>query len=472
MAFNGAPQGAVNSDPIPTKTGTNTKPIFTATSTKVTQDTDGKVNGGTTTLYYSTTPGNYIPAATTTNGGKTWTYLKDSNGKEILDADAKRSLETGALKTNTQQQIISAATKASIPKEQQKIIAPSIQNTGSSNVGAASTPSIAPDQLKEENAKYRSNTRPDYFTSPPLKYPLNLSLTNQDCIKFSIIEYKPPGVKPNTSESGSRIVSLVNESRNKDGLKVPGLPKGQSRKILGTIILPIPGGISDRNTADWSGDKLDEFQRALSDMAFSGITGGGPEFVDATQRNINNSLAGGTGSLTSIIAAKGAEMAANANNLLERQYGSVFNPNLELLFTGPQLRSFQFTFRFTPREPDEAKAVKKIIRYFKQAMSVKRSANSLLLKAPHTFAISYMTSDKQHPYLNRFKECALTDCSVNYTPDGTYMTYREPDPNKKEDIQFRSMTAYELTLSFQELEPIFDDDYYEVDQNKDREIGF
>lgn len=103
----------------------------------------------------------------------------------------------------------------------------------------------------------------------------------------------------------------------------------------------------------------------------------------------------------------------------------------------------------SPREEKEAKEVRKIIRYFKQAMSAKRSQSTLLLKSPFTFAISYISGNKQHPYLNKFKECALTNCSVNYTPYGTYMTYAgEP-----------SMVAYELTLSFQELEPLFDDEY-------------
>jgi hypothetical protein len=96
---------------------------------------------------------------------------------------------------------------------------------------------------------------------------------------------------------------------------------------------------------------------------------------------------------------------------------------MELLFNGPTLRNFTFNFRFTPREPKEAVAVRTIIRNFKQAMSVKRSESSLLLRAPHTFAISYLSKNKDHPYLNKFKECALTDCAVNYTPDGTYMTY-------------------------------------------------
>jgi hypothetical protein len=138
------------------------------------------------------------------------------------------------------------------------------------------------------------------------------------------------------------------------------------------------------------------------------------------------------------------------------------NPNLELLFNGPQLRDFSFSFKMTPRSKKEAQMVRSIIRTFKQAMSVKRSQSVLLLKAPHTFRISYKTSNKDHPYLNRFKECALTNCSVNYTPDGSYMSYDDSSPDG------RSMTAYELSLSFSELEPIFDDDY---DDGKDAVKG-
>ena len=93
-------------------------------------------------------------------------------------------------------------------------------------------------------------------------------------------------------------------------------------------------------------------------------------------------------------------------------------------------------------------------------MSVKRTESTLLLKSPFTFAISYISGDKQHPYLNKFKVCALTNCSVNYTPYGTYMTYAGKE---------KSMVAYELQLQFQELEPLFDDEYGATDFDN---IGF
>jgi hypothetical protein len=444
MAFNGAPGGtAVNSDPIQTKVGTSQTNIFTATSTQVTQGTDGKVNGGTTTLFFSSSPNNYVPAATTTDGGKTWTYLKDSSGKEILGADAKKSLEQGALKNNTQQQIVSASTKASIPKEQQKVLATQTQNTASS-AGIGSTSSEgASDIQKEIKEGFKDGTRTEYGN---VQYPLKLSLANQDCIKFSIIEYKAPGLTPNQSQAGSRIVKL-------DANKNPGF--GKDRKILGTITLPIPAGINDRNPADWQDNKIDEIQKAFTDISLSTIISGGQGGVSATQGQVNALAPGGnTNALQQKIATSLAEAATGASNILSRQFGAVANPNLELLFNGPSLRSFTFNFRFTPRESKEAQEVRKIIRYFKQAMSVKRSKSSLLLRAPHTFAISYLSKNTDHPYLNKFKECALIDCAVSYTPDGTYMTYTDS-----------SMTAYELSLTFNELEPIFDDDY-----GKEKEI--
>ena len=97
-------------------------------------------------------------------------------------------------------------------------------------------------------------------------------------------------------------------------------------------------------------------------------------------------------------------------------------------------------------------------------MSVKRSNSSFLLQTPHTFAISYIFKKKDHPYLNRFKECALTSCNVNYTPEGTYMSF--------DDSNHPSMVSYQLDLTFQELEPIYDDDYTDLDENKDTKIGY
>lgn len=277
-----------------------------------------------------------------------------------------------------------------------------------------------------------------------LRYPENMN-KNQDCIQFKIIEYIPSKL----GLSGSEDIKL----RTTFGTRSP----------LSTITLPMPsGGISDRNSVNWQGSELNVAQDALASVAMNAILGGVGAGADATKKEFTKATAGNKDLLKAIIAAKASEQAVGVNGLLSRAFGVEFNPNLELLFNSPQLREFSFSFKMTPRSKSEAQIVRSIIRTFKQAMSVKRSQSVLLLKSPHTFRISYLTSTKDHPYLNRFKECALTNCSVNYTPDGQYMSYDDSSPDG------RSMTAYELSLSFNELEPIFDDDY---DDGKDGASG-
>ena len=59
--------------------------------------------------------------------------------------------------------------------------------------------------------------------------------------------------------------------------------------------------------------------------------------------------------------------------------------------------------------------------------------------------------------LNKFKECAMTSLTTQYTPDGTYATF-----------ETGHMTAYSITMALQELEPVFSSDY----SDNDNEIGY
>jgi hypothetical protein len=70
-----------------------------------------------------------------------------------------------------------------------------------------------------------------------------------------------------------------------------------------------------------------------------------------------------------------------------------------------------------------------------------------------------MEGTKDHKFLNKFKICALTDVSVNYTADGVYATYHDGTPI--------SMT---MDLSFSELTPIYNEDYDEY--GNDTGVGF
>jgi len=296
-------------------------------------------------------------------------------------------------------------------------------------------------QLIDNAGKYKGRKK---YPEENLKYPVNMNAKLQDCMKFQIIQYVPSKLGIGAQNTTLRT-------------STPAL-----KNILATITLPMPsGGISDRNSVDWGSSQLNPVEAAFADTAMAMIAGGGEAGANAAGKNLQAATAN-KDVTTALIAIKASEAAVGGTGLLSRVAGLAVDSSLELLFNGPSLREFSFSFKMTPRSKKEAEMVRSIIRTFKQAMSVKRSQSVLLLKAPHTFRISYITSTQDHPYLNRFKECALTNCSVNYTPDGQYMSYDDSSPDG------RSMTAYELSLSFNELEPIFDDDY---DDGKDDASG-
>lgn len=436
------PAGSICSGQFGTKV--DNKNLYFSTATAVTQGSDNKVNGGKNTLYYYD-GSNWKTAATSTNG-KDWVFEKDSSGKDVLGASAQKSLASGDLGKNAAAKTGDALEKAGVQPEQAKTVTPPGKSKNDGKPGTEESKPSEGEAAAAAASKDTSKTRTKYDSI--VIYPKSLKSDQQDCIKFSMLQYTPSELKSQgSSESKSRVVSVSS-----------GVPKIASRDVLSTIVLPIPGGISDSNTVEWSADSISEFQQAFADIGSTAIQSGPDAAADVAKDRTSSALSKDGGKAAeNTLTAKFTEAATKSANIQQRKYGTIANPNLELLFTGPSLRTFNFTFRMSPRNKDDAEQVLKIIRYFKQGMSVKRDASSLILRSPHTFAIAYVCKNNQHKFLNKFKECALTACNVSYAPDGNYMTYYG-----------NSMTAYELSLTFQELEPLFDDEY----GNSDDGVGF
>ena len=142
--------------------------------------------------------------------------------------------------------------------------------------------------------------------------------------------------------------------------------------------------------------------------------------------------------------------------LLTRTTGQILNPNMELLFKDPSLRPFTFTWKLAARNREEANTIIQIINFFKRGMAPQTTGENLFLSSPNTWRLRYMHKGNPHPYLNKFKECAMTSLTTQYTPDGNYATF-----------ETGHMTAYSITMALQELEPVFSSDY-----NSDNEIGY
>ena len=234
------------------------------------------------------------------------------------------------------------------------------------------------------------------------------------------------------------------------------LKTNRTGDIVANIVLPIQSSITDSNGVDWKEDRLDPLRAGAADIASSAVEGEGNEF-ERKIGEVSKFLKKNKESIGNAVGTKLIESALGVN-LLARFSGKVINPNLELLFGGPTLRNFTFTFFMVAREPREAEEIKGIIKAFKKSMAAK-SGGGAFLEAPNIFEIKYMDGDtgQLHNSLNKIKTSALQNMNVDYTPAGTYSTFA--DANK-------TMTAYRMTLQFGELDPIYDTDY------DDHPIGF
>lgn len=138
-------------------------------------------------------------------------------------------------------------------------------------------------------------------------------------------------------------------------------------------------------------------------------------------------------------------------------FGTVINPQLEMVYTSPEFRGFSFDFMFYPRSQREAIEVHEIIRLFKfhQAPEVLSSkfaggVGGFFLVPPSEFDIQFYYNGRENPNIPRISTCALTNMSVDYSPNG-FATY-ETLSSKPTVGGTGTPVAMRLTLQFQELE--------------------
>ena len=295
---------------------------------------------------------------------------------------------------------------------------------------------------------------------PYYRYPYE-ALTNQtDYLQITIKSHSgTPSLVENPVSFGTAADAAATPTGDPNPVGVAA--------INDIIILPMPSNISDSNSVGYGEDSLDVLGAAAGGVALSVMKAGGDAFkegksgtkiAEAFHRAIRDANKFGGAALDAytrgLAASAAGVVGANvtANQLLTRETGQILNPNMELLFSGPTLRTFQFQFKFTPRDRNESRQVKSIIRSFKTHMAPSiEGAGNAFLKSPNIFELRYRKGITDHPFLNRFKQCALTNMSVNYTGEGVYATYSDATP-----------VSMVMTLDFKELVPIYADDYADV----------
>ena len=313
-----------------------------------------------------------------------------------------------------------------------------------------------------------------------LRYPLKMFAEGTDYLQIDMVDYVPVATRGQVTEKKFELDDkgeegkFVDTERTVEGytsyVKDPksGFRRNGNKQPLGTILLPIPSNIQDGNSVDYTDDSMNNLVGAALGgteglMTGLGSVAGTDLFNLDKYGNVIKEQLSGALKASDLTLEKAQNLATkyftaqalnifganvSVNQLLARQSGQIFNPNMELLFNSPSLRNFNFSFKMTPRSADESEEIKSIIRFFKRGMAPKADGNGLFLKTPNVFELRYRQGNDEHRFLNRFKQCFLTNISVNYTGDGVYSTYNDGTP-----------VSMVMTLMFKELAPIYDIDY-------------
>jgi len=286
------------------------------------------------------------------------------------------------------------------------------------------------------------------------RYPSAMVDNKSDYLLITIFKYVKPSSSSFSVSASAPFLTVESYTER--------LNKSQEQ-IEYSIKLPMPQGIADSNSVSWDQDNINPLEafglgvatqgqidpvKAATD-ATQAVLGQLKGIDPATQKVITNAISG------KAVSALGGNVSVTG--LISRATGQVLNSNLELLFQGVNLRTFQFSFDFAPRFSNEATEVKNIIRVLKKSMSPSAGSptgtstgtgSGLFISAPNTFKLKYMSGGQPHPFLNVFKPCALTDMQINYTGSGTYATYSDGTP-----------VHMQVILSFKEINPIYAGDY-------------
>jgi len=366
-------------------------------------------------------------------------FLSDEGQKELRNQAAKAAKD-GCI-------AVDGSTKEACAKKAEELLdtgkSTTPPDTTAEEVATETTDNFAEQLASVQNEVGTNSGITQEVGSKPLRYPTDMA-ENQDVIKFSLIKYKANKPKMGATFGRERIS--------------PNAKVGNGdRLILGTVILPVPGQIQDSNKADWSEDSANAKDLALAGLFGSAVSGEG---AGDYAKDLADAAGGNSETLKKAVTGALAKSATGVN-VLGRMGGLVVNPNLELLFSKPSLREFSLSFRLSARSKAEGKEIIKIIRFFKQGMAPIRDPSNLFLKSPNTFQVNYLLrgkDSKDHPFIGRMKECALTSVNTNYTPENNYATYEDG-----------LMISYQISLSLKELEPVYNDNYKDIPTDA---IGF
>ena len=251
------------------------------------------------------------------------------------------------------------------------------------------------------------------------------------------------------TDAGDAAATKLNEAASKL-LNIPDLT-GQTKTLLKSFALRRNTKQLDGYIALLAPDSVaTSYDNSYDEMSLTAVLGGLGFALQAA-----SGISGDTPTTNPIIAEAAATLAGKltGGDDLSRlglfaTSGYVRNPQLELIYSSPVLRRFNFDFRLIPRNETESVIIKDVITAFKRnaaPLVAKEAAGGRYMVPPNQFTIEFFkggtaTNGTSNDYLFKTKNCVLTSIGVDYAPNG-YATFKNGAP-----VETR------LSLSFQEVE--------------------
>ena len=262
-----------------------------------------------------------------------------------------------------------------------------------------------------------------------LQYPQQLETNQVDYMTFTPHAYETNENGANGPQTGETIILYMPNST----------PTASSRNNWGEFNAAGPLGAA---------------MRGLATGATEGLMGYGTEgfseedFIDKVKAQ-----AEATGQNAAPIAKQSIlQMAAGIagytpNALLSYSRGEVYNPNIELVYQSPVLRSFAFAFQFIPKNPSESQDIHRIIKHFRTYSAPQDRGG--FYKIPDVWVVKYMSNGEENKNMTSFKRMVCRDVSVQ----------ANASTNMHQSFSDGMPVSTTLGLDFQEVDIILRDDH-------------
>ena len=217
--------------------------------------------------------------------------------------------------------------------------------------------------------------------------------------------------------------------KEKTKMKTGALAKMETfttKRIMDSIAIYLPPNVQDNYTTSYNAAAtgLIGFATAAGITASEAFRKGDMRTV---ARTILSSAGGGLEEMLRRAGLSITEMLTDAEGgveLANKVFGRAANPYLEVLFQGPELRTFTYNFTFAPKSKEEQDEVHKIIKLFRFHQAPEhRSDHSMFLGLPSEFDIHYMYQGSaegeesgENQFYNKIATCVLQNVNVDYTP--------------------------------------------------------